>query len=137
MDENHFFYVKYDYNGEEIAKQLSFEDNFLFLRKDELFKIDGVDIPVDEKEMVLYYRDNTNKKSYKINSFVPVFPDLEELRVEVDMLIEGLGEVSAEQKMAEVTAYLNDFYGKPQKDNLTNWMETEFKLSIEKDINFK
>ena len=137
MDENHFFYVKYYYNGEEIAKQLSFEDNFLFLRKDELFKIDGVDIPVDEKEMVLYYRDNTNKKSYKINSFVPVFPDLEELRVEVDMLIEGLGEVSAEQKMAEVTAYLNDFYGKPQKDNLTNWMETEFKLSIEKDINFK
>lgn len=137
MDKAHFFYVKYDYNGEEIAKQLSYEDNFLFIKKEELFKVDGVGIPVEEKEMILYYRDDESKKSYRINSFTPVFPDLKELKIEVEILLDALGQVSAEKKMAEITAYLNDFYGKPQKDNLTNWLEGEFKLSVEKKINFK
>jgi len=137
MDENHFFYVKYDYKGESIAKQLSFEDNYLLIKKDQLFKVDEKPIPVDEKEMTLFYRDDETKKSYKINTFTPVFPDLNELKNEVKMLIDELGECTAETKLGQITAYVNDFYGKPQKDNLMNWLEQEFDLTIEQKINFK
>ena len=137
MNEKHFFYVKYDYKGETIAKQLSFEDNYLLIKKEELFKVDGKSIPVDEKEMTLFYRDNETKKSYKINTFTPVFPDLDELKNEVKILVDELGECTSETKISQITAYVNDFYGKPQKDNLMNWLEQEFNLIVEQKINFK
>lgn len=137
MDDNHFFYVKFDHKGENIAKQLSFDENYLLIKKDDLFKIDGKSIPVEEKEMTLYYRNNESKKSYKINEFTPVFPDLKELKVEVAMLFKELGECSTESKITQVTAYMNDFYGKPQKENLMNWLEKEFSLTTEQQINFK
>jgi len=137
MNKSCFFYVKYEYKGESIAKQLSFENNYLTIKKDELFKIDGVRIEAVEKEMTLYYRNEESKKSYRISTFTPVFPDFTELKAEASILLTGLGDVSVENKITEITAYLNDFYGKPQKDNLSNWLESEFKLSVEKDINFK
>jgi hypothetical protein len=128
-----FYYIKYDCRKEEITKQFSFEDNYLIIKEDELFKEDGANIPVDEKEMTLYYRNNENKKSYKINAFIPFFPNMTELKT----LLTGLGDLNVEEKMTEVTALLKDCYGKLKKDNLSNWLGIEFRLSIEKDINFK
>jgi hypothetical protein len=137
MDDNHFFYVKYDFNNESIAKRLSFQNNYLSINKDDLFKIDGKSIAIDEKEMTLYYRDDVEKKSFKINSFTPVFPDLIVLKSEVNMLLSDSDHLTAEQKLVQVTSYLNEFYGKPQKDNLMNWLDKEFNLKFEQVINFK
>ena len=52
-------------------------------------------------------------------------------------MVDELGECTSETKISQITAYVNDFYGKPQKDNLMNWLEQEFNLIVEQKINFK
>jgi hypothetical protein len=137
MDKTHFFYVKYDYKGESIAKVLDYNDNYLLLNKEKIFMVDGEGIALEEKEMLLYYRDDENKMSYKISAFTPVFPDLIELKSEIDILLSSSKELSVEHKMSEITSYLNDFYGKPQKENMATWLAKEFGIELEKNINFK
>ncbi len=138
MDEKHFFYLKYDYKGESIAKIIPHQGNKMMLNKTEIFKIDGQPIPVEEKEMTLYYRNDVDKKSYKINTFTPVFPDLDEMKIEVQMLLDELGDGrSDEDKISEITSYLNEFYGEPQKESLYKWLEKEFNINVEKHIKFK
>jgi hypothetical protein len=138
MDDKHFFYLKYYYNDEEIAKVIPHESNKIILSKTEIFKVDGQPIPVEEKEMTLYYRNDVDKKSYKINTFTPVFPDLGELKLEIKMMLDELGEEKTdEDKISEITSYLNEFYGEPQKESLYKWLEKEFNINVEKDLNFK
>lgn len=124
MDKEHFFYVVYEHNGEKIPKQLSHEGDFLILDKDEIFKIDGNPIPVEEKEMTLYYRKDG--KGWKINDFTPIFPDPVELKSEVNVLLEGMPSSSDSTKFKEVNAYLNEFYGAPHDNNLNTWLKAEF-----------
>jgi hypothetical protein len=126
MDDQSFFYVTYYHNDEQIRKKLSSEGEHLILDKEEIFKIDGQPIPVEEKEMVLYYR--SEGKSKKISTFTPVFPEKEELKEEVEIILEEFADKDNKTKIKEVTAYLNEFYGHPEKDNLAEWMKEEFDI---------
>ena len=63
-----------------------------------------------------------------------MFPDLEILKMEVTVLLSESGKLTSDQKLVQVTSYLNEFYGKPQKDNLINWLEKEFDLKFEQII---
>lgn len=137
MDENHFFYLKFKIGDEFIAKKLNHENNKLILNKESIFNVDGKPIPVVEQEMSIFYRDENKKKSYKINTFIPVFPDLENLRKEVTILLDNSCFKTSSRKIDEITTFVNEFYGKPQKDNLLNWIEKEFSLVKEQKINFK
>jgi hypothetical protein len=128
MNEEHFFYVTYDHEGESIPKKLKAEGDFLILDAAEIYKIDGTPIPVTEKEMTLYYKGD---KTYKISTFTPVFPDATQLKEEVSLLLETLQKKSGSEKVDEVTAYLNDFYGNPHKDNLASWLKAEFNLEAQ------
>lgn len=126
MDKDNFFYLTYDHNGEEIAKKLRHEGDFLILDKDEIYKVDGEPIPYTEKEMTLYYRQN--EKGTKINSFTPVFADVDVLKEEINLLLSTLDDISNEEKIKEVTSYLIEFYGNPYKNNLNAWLKAEFDL---------
>jgi hypothetical protein len=137
MDENHFFYLKFKMGDEFIAKKLNHENNKLILNKESIFSIDGKSIPATEKEMSIYYRDESKKKSYKINTFTPVFPDLAILSKEVTVLLDNSNFKTSSRKIDEITTFVNEFYGTPQKDNLLNWIEKEFGLVKEQKINFK
>jgi len=127
MDSDHFFYLKYDYKEETIAKKLRFEGNYLIIDKDEIFKIDGSPIPVEEKEMTLYYKGE--EKTLRINKFTPVFPDVIELKNEVEVLLGEMEGKNYSEKFEEITSYLNEFYGRPYKPNLQNWLKAEFELT--------
>lgn len=126
QDENNFFYLSYNHNGEVIRKKLPHKGNKLILDKEEIFKIDGKPIPVEKKEMALYYRQD--KTSKKINTFTPVFPNIDDLKTEIEIILGEFDDKDTEGKKAEITAYLNEFYGKPQKDNLSSWLAKEFKV---------
>lgn len=126
MNEENFFYLAYYYNDEKIRKKLPYEGNHLVLNKEEIFKIDGEAIPVEEIEMTLYYlRDGTPQE---INTFIPVFPNEGELKEEVAIILQEFEGKDNKTKVKEVTAYLNEFYGSPQKDNLGVWLKDEFDL---------
>ncbi|MEO9532997.1 MAG: hypothetical protein ABJG68_15695 [Crocinitomicaceae bacterium] len=126
MGEQSFFYLSYEHKGEQIRKKLSHHDNKLMLNEKEIFKIDGQPIPIEEKEMALYYR--ADGQSTKISEFTPVFPDLHDLKDEVAIILAEFSEKDKATKIKEVTSYLNEFYGNPQKENLTQWLEKEFDL---------
>lgn len=126
MDESHFFYLSYDYNGEKIRKKLDYdENNRLIISKTEIFKIDGEPIPVEDYDMALYYR--SEETSTKVNEFKPVFPNLSELKDEVEIIFDEFADKSRDVQTQEITAYLTEFYGKPQKENLTDWLDSNFK----------
>ena len=126
MDDKNFFYLAYYHDGEKIRKKLPYEGNKLILNKEDIYKIDGKAIPYEEKEMTLYYlKDGA---SQEISSFTPVFPEQDNLKEEVAIILEEFEDKDDQTKIKEVTAYLNEFYGSPQKDNLGVWLEDEFNL---------
>ncbi|MCB9224752.1 MAG: hypothetical protein H6582_11280 [Crocinitomicaceae bacterium] len=131
MNDEEFFYLVYEYNGEKIAKRLRNEGSFLILDKDEIYQVDSKPIPYEEKLMTLYYRKDG--KGLKINDFTPVFPDMNELKEEVDLLLSTFEKESDDKKIEEVTGYLHEFYGNPYKDNLNDWLKSEFGLEKTKD----
>lgn len=123
MSEEKFFYMVYGHNGESINKKLAYDVDKLILDPSEIYKIDGNPIPVTEKEMTLYYKGD---KTYKINTFTPVFGDEAALKEEVTILLESLKEADSTKKINEITAYLNEFYGNPAKEDLAAWLKAEF-----------
>ncbi len=127
MNKDNFFYLSYEYNGEKIRKKVGYEaGNKLILDKSEIFKIDGEQIPTSKMDMTLYYRQG--EESNKISSFSPVFPDLSELKDEIQIISDEFSNKTNAVKIQEITAYLDEFYGKPQKENLKGWLKTEFDL---------
>lgn len=128
LNDKNFFYLAYDHEGETIRKKLPFEEgNKLLIQKTELFKIDGEPIEPMNTTMSLYYMENGTNASL-INTFNPVFPDLTELKDEVQIIIDEFSDKPDDVKIQEITAYLGEFYGKPQKDNLAIWLNAEFGL---------
>lgn len=129
MNDKNFFYLQYEHDGETIRKKLDAEDGHMIIDKNELFKIDGK--PIDTKNgetMALYYRKSEEKTSVKINTFSPVFPNKEELKVEIQVILDEYADKDNETKKEEITAYLNEFYGKPNKENLDRYLKEEFGL---------
>ncbi len=129
MDDNHFFFIKYEYKGDDVNKRLKFNDDTLIIDRNDLMTIDGQPIPnPDVKNMKIFYFDKIKKSSTEIGAFNPVFVNESELKNEISILLEGLSNKTKQQKIDEVISYINDFYGKPDKENLTKWLETNFKL---------
>lgn len=129
MDKNHFFFIRYEYKGENIDKQLKFVNDTLIINKSELMTVDGLPIPNPKiTNMKIFYYETSTTNRIEIGAFNPVFVNEDELKSEVSILLEGLPNKTKEQKIDEVLSYINDFYGKPDKENLTNWLETNFKL---------
>ncbi|MFT4601432.1 MAG: hypothetical protein ACI857_001612 [Arenicella sp.] len=126
MNDESFFYLSYAHNDEQIRKKLKSNDNKLVLSQEDIFKIDGKAIPVEEKEMTLYYRNEG--QSTKVSAFTPVFPDNSDLRDEIAIILQEFDGKDDKLKVKEVTSYLNEFYGSPQKENLAKWLEAEFNI---------
>ncbi len=128
MNDNQFFYVSYMYRGERIDKLLSHEKDILILEKKELLKIDGIPIDGSEiSEMKLKYMNRKeNNGRVTISSFTPIFPDLKQLKEEVQIVLDGFSQNSKEDKIKEVLMFINEFYGKYDKDDVLLWLDSEF-----------
>lgn len=61
-DDNHFFYVSYDYKGEEVNKRIH-NENGTFSISGDIFKVDGKPIPPFDVRLSLYYLDLKEDKS--------------------------------------------------------------------------
>lgn len=127
QDESHFFFLQYEYNGEKIMKKLAHASNQLILNENEIFTIDGSRVETINTEMVLYYRDASEKKNTFISKFEPIFPNSDELSLELDVIMQEFSGESDDKKFDEVKSYLNEFYGKPQDENLKAWLGAKAK----------
>jgi len=129
MNKDNFFYLQYAYGEETVPKILNHHGDTLEFTPKDIFTIDGKEMDVPEKINVsLYYRDNINKKSVKVSNFNLVTPKKEQLIVELEVITGELDGKDSDKIKNEVTAYLVEFYGKPQKENLADWLKKNMKL---------
>ena len=127
MNENTFFYLQYLYDGERINKKLPFKENNLkFNRKDILMvddkPIDGPDTP----NTILFY--NGGDGVQYISAFELNLPDIAELVNETSIIVEESGEYSYSKMVNEISGYLFEFYGKPDKQDVMQFMEMDLGL---------
>lgn len=126
INENNFFYCRYKYNEEDINKRLDFQGDTLIIYKKDLLSIDGNPISSDEvDEIQLFYYKKTENTSVLINSFNPVFAEIE-LKEEVAVILGEMESKTYKEKVETIISYLNEFYGKPDENNLKSWLESNF-----------
>jgi hypothetical protein len=125
MDEKNFFFLRFDYKGEEISKKISFKENKLLLNPDEILKIDGKAISLKEgTKMSLNYRNSSDNTSTQISVFEPVFVNEKILKDECKLIAFELGsETNSESKKEHILAYLTENYGKAHQESLYNWLK--------------
>lgn len=127
MNDTAFFFLRYIYKGEEINKKLPFKGDSLIIDRAGLLTVDGRPIPnPDVSEMKLFYL--SGKKSTFISEFEPVFPDTGELEKEIQIIVNEYKGKGYDQLLDEVLGYLNEFYGKPDKENVEQWLKQTFNL---------
>jgi hypothetical protein len=125
MDKDHFFFLRYIYKGEEINKKLAFSGDTLTIDKLNLLTVDGKPIPgADNTSIKLFYRKGT--ESLFISDFDLIFPDMKQLKKEIEIILTEIKEKPVKTKIGEINSYINEFYGKVQRENLTGWLETNF-----------
>lgn len=133
MEDERFFFIRYEYNDETINKKLSFNNDVLIIDKEELFKVDGKSIEdVQTKEVSLYYHKRTDEKpeSILINTFEPLFVTSNDLKPEVEIIVDELKGQPADRVLAEVYDYLTSFYGKVDRTHLEAWLNKEFDVCV-------
>lgn len=128
MDENQFFYLQFQYNGETINKKLSFNEQNLILSREKILMVDDLPIPaLDSPATNIYYY--TKDGAMFISSFELVFPDMGMLKPEAGIILEEFSGKDYNQKVNEIAGYLFEFYGKPCKEDVMLFLEKDFDLS--------
>ncbi len=128
MDNDHFFFLRYVFKGEEINKKLFFSDDTLFIDKATLFTVDGSAIPnPDDTTIKLFYRKGG--ESVFISEFDLIFPDMDQLAKETEVILDETSGKPAEDIIRETGSYITEFYGKVQADNLAQWLKARFGIN--------
>ncbi len=131
MADGSFFFLRYAYDGETINKKLSHNGDTLLFDRDEIFQIDGKPIPKEKVgEMEFFYFEKEWEFPRKISQMIMHFPDDEEVKPGVGILVEELKSSGTEQDQIidEVEAYLSDIYGRVHPGNLKSWLKLHYDL---------
>ncbi len=115
VDETHFFIYRYEYSGKPVAKRIPVEGDNLVFDKNLFYQTAGGSVSPDNVEFVdIYYFDAVTKNSTQIVKFSPLY--LAESQVKDELKVQY--EIFVSQKLPdteiqkELTAYVNDIYGK-------------------------
>lgn len=125
LDEEQFFYIQYDWNGESIPKKLSYQGNRIIIQKDKLFQVDGQPIDADEvANFALYYFNQTTEESLFINHFQPIFPPEDTLIQEIKLIqaISKRKKWTKKDYYQVIENYLVVVYGVPAKEHFLDWL---------------
>jgi len=125
MDQDHFFFLRYLYRGEEINKKLGYAGDTLIIDKKALFTVDGKPIPAANNTSIKLYYKNGNESLF-ISQFDLIFPDMEKLAKETAIILGEVKEKSSVEKLNEVGSYITDFYGKISPASLSVWLNQKF-----------
>jgi hypothetical protein len=127
MNENQFFFLKFKYKDEEINKKLSFDQNKLLFSREEILKVDQMPIKeIDSPDVSLYYYNNGTNEY--ISDFRLIMPDIKQLDNELKIILDESTGKSFNQKVNDISGYIFEFYGKPDKQDVINHLEKTFGL---------
>jgi hypothetical protein len=127
MDAGNFFFLRYIYNGETINKKLSYSGDTVIIDRKALLTVDGQPIAgPDNSRMEMYYMRATEAALF--GNFEMILPDTEQLTREVGVIIEQFRQKNYREKVAEINAYIGDFYGKADDSDLKAWLKAVYGL---------
>jgi hypothetical protein len=127
MDNDHFFFLRYRFKGEDINKKLGFSGDTLIIDRKSLYTVDGNPIPGPDNTLIrLFYRKGT--ESIQISEFDLISPDMNQLKKEVQIILDEIKNKTYKEKVGEVNAYINESYGKPNMGILVSWLKDNFGL---------
>jgi len=130
MNDKSFFYLTFKHQGFEINKKLDYDGTKLILSKETILKIDGNPIPGIEFPMyTLNYLDE-GEPNY-ISDFALIFPNADEINPEIKIILDESKDKSYNSKVNDISGYIYEFYGKPDKEDVMDYLENEFGLSKE------
>jgi hypothetical protein len=125
MDATHLFYIRYKFSGEEINKKLAYKHDTLIIDKTTLYQVDQKPISYpDENNVKLLYMEGN--KSILISEFSLIFPDNNILKQEIGVFWNETDNKTTDERVDDVVSYINEFYGKPDKDNVVAWLKENF-----------
>ena len=127
MNEETFFYIQYLYKGERINKKLPFMGNNLIFSREDILKVDDNPIEKPDTPNAIFYYYGKNGAQY-ISAFELVFPDLVELAAETSIIIEESVDDSYNRMVNELSGYIYEFYGKPDKQDVMQFMAKDLEL---------
>lgn len=125
MNEDHFFFLRYVFKGEEINKKLFFSADTLFIDKASLFTVDGSSIPNADYTLIKLFYRNGNESVF-ISEFDLIFPDMDQLAKETEIILSETRGKQSDDIIRVTGSYITEFYGKVQADNLAQWLKTKF-----------
>jgi len=125
MRGNLFFYLQFKFNDELINKKLASHGRNLILRKTDILKVDEQPISgFSSPEVILYYYKKEGPQ--QISQFKLIFPDHTRLKEEVSIILEAFPQYTYSQLINEISAYLNEFYGKTDKKDVMGFVEEAY-----------
>jgi hypothetical protein len=128
IDNEHFFFLRYSYKGEEINKKLASSGDTLIIDKKELYTIDGKPIPSpDNTRIKLFYMNGVN--AMMVSEFNLIFPDTKQLAEEVKVILDTFTDKTPSQKVTEINNYITEEYGKVNRKFLLSWLNTTFNIN--------
>jgi len=127
MNEETFFYIQYLYKGEKINKKLLFRENSLIFSREDILKVDDAPIEEPDTPNAIFYYYGRGGVQY-ISAFELVFPDIEELAAEARIILEETGNDSYNRMVNELSGYIFEFYGKPDKQDIMQFMEKDLEV---------
>lgn len=128
MDDQHFFYLKMQYQGQTINKKLAFRSDTLLIEYADLYKLNSEILPISSIDSVfLMYRDQERKKTIAINPVQLIFLPNADLVEEVGFLLESISEPTPlVEKRREIERFILSFYGRFDEGDLEQWLFTHF-----------
>ena len=130
MNKDHFFFLRYVFKGEDINKKLDYSGDSLIIDRKNLFTVDGKPIPsADNTSIKLFYRKGT--ESIAIGEFDLIFPDINQLKKEIKVILDEIKEKPVKEKIGEIGSYINENYGKVRSENLITFLKSNFGLKTE------
>jgi hypothetical protein len=130
LTDKKYFYITYEYKNRTINKKLGFNIDTLIFIKNELLTVDGKEIPDTEINhmKLMYIEEGVTYVSTQICSFTPVFPDLKILTQEIKIIIDQMEMKTYDETLNEISAFIREFYGKVDDDNLKKWLDKNLDL---------
>ncbi len=131
MTNEKFFFIRYEIEREPIFKKLDFKNDTLIIDKKELLTIDSIPVSdpnlINEMEVWYMERDKEDEVTY-IGTFEPVFLNENQLHDEVSVILEVFDSKDHDEKMAEILSFINEFYGKPNRNSIEIWVNNKMDL---------
>ncbi len=124
MDSNHFFFVRYDYEGTSVNKGLPFDREEFALERKELYSSAGKYVVEDQDVLkfgeFLYY----DGEEYRLLcSFRPYFVDKDDLKEIVGLMKPWLDtKADLKARTQEVQAFIADMYGKAGRGDVEQFL---------------